>query len=976
MKRIFILLTLCYLCLIFQISFAQTAEDHWVDSVYNSMTETQRIGQLFNVRANQPSEPFDTRIEDYIKKYNLGGVTFFKADPIEQLKQTNRWQQVAQTPLMVCIDAEWGLGMRVNNTLSYPLQMTLGAISNDKLISTMGKQIAEQCKRMGIHFNFAPDIDVNNNAKNPVIGMRSFGEDPLNVARKGTAYALSLQENGIIPSIKHFPGHGNTHTDSHYSLPRIESSIEELEKTELYPFQYAINKDVSCVMVGHLYLPALEKQNNLSSSFSKAIMTDLLRTKMGFKGLIVTDALDMKGATEHLAKDSIALVSLMGGADILLLVEKIPESIEKIKLAAKSDYTVSQRIEESCKRILRYKYRAGLHSYRPSFTENLLLDLNKEEYKQHIERLYENAITLLKNEDNVIPLKQNKHKSIATLSIGHTKTSFFQRELNQIGFKTTNFNVSKNLKKTDADALLQKLDTFDLVIVSIQNTNILAQKNFGITKEQIDLVNRLQKSNDIIFNLFACPYALDLFTFGDNCKAIVMSYQDNVEAEKATVSLLTGMIPALGKLPVTVKDFKLGDGIETELFSQNVETNFSFIQNKYTNEIDSIAEDGIKRKAFPGCQIVALKDGKTIYNKCFGYHTYDNAIPVKSTDVYDVASLTKILASTLAIMKLVDEEKISLDDNIGKYFPFLNQSDKGNIKFIDIFTHQSGFDSWIPYYQETLSSTGPMPEIYTETIDEKHPFRVAEKLYLSDSYYLKIFDRISESKLKSKEYRYSDLGYYFIPKLVEQTTNQQFENYIQDNFYNPLSLNHTFFRPLLKLPKEEIVPTEFDQIFRMQLLHGDVHDQGAALMGGVSGHAGLFSTAAEIAKIMQFYLDKGEIEGEKVISAETVKKFTSRPFANKNNRRGICFDKPPLDEKQKARTPSKLASDESFGHTGFTGTFAWADPKNNLIVVILTNRVHPDSKNNLLTKLSVRSNIHELFYKAVAEEEKKILSNP
>lgn len=965
------ILTIITLSILPFFAFAQTAEDRWIDSVYNSLSETQRIGQLFNVRANQPEKPFDQRINNYIEQYNIGGVTFFKADPIEQVKQTNRWQQNAQTPLMVCIDAEWGLGMRVNNSLSYPMQMTLGAISNDNLITLMGEQIAEQCKRMGIHFNFAPVLDVNNNADNPVIGMRSFGEDPLNVARKGLAYAMGLQNSGIIPSVKHFPGHGNTHVDSHHALPAIESPLDEIEKTELYPFQYAINRGVSCVMVGHLYLPAIEKQPNLSSSLSKSIMTDLLKEKMGFEGLIVTDALDMKGATAHLAKDSIALVSLMGGADILLLIEEIPASIEKIRLAAKSDHTVSQRIEESCKKILRYKYRAGLNQYRPSFTENLLTDIKKDEYEQLIEKLYENAITLLKNDNEILPLNTEIHKNIATLSLGFNRETTFQKEINKMGVKTKNFSLPKSFTKEQANEMVKALEKHDLIIVSIQNTNILANKNYGITQDQIAFVKQLSEKNPIILDIFASPYALDLFQINNHIKAVLISYQDKVEAARASASVIVGKIPAQGKLPVTVnKHFKLGNGIETfSLVEQSTDElpipEISFIENHYTRKIDSIATLGIKKKAYPGCQIVAMKDGKVIYNKNYGYHTYDSIFPVKSTDVYDVASLTKILASTLTVMKLIDDEHIDLDDPISKYFHFLKKTDKENIRWIDIFTHQSGFDSWIPYYQQTLTDKKPNPEIYDNACNEEHPYRVAENLYISNTYYLKIFDAIATSKLKSKEYRYSDLGYYFIPKLVETTTNQHFEDYLNENFYKPLGLNRTFFRPLSKLPKEEITPTEFDQVFRMQQLHGDVHDQGAAMLGGISGHAGLFSNATEVAAIMQFILDKGKIKDEEIISESTVKKFTSRPFASKKNRRGICFDKPPLDPKEKTRTPSCLASDDSFGHTGFTGTFAWADPENNLIVVFLSNRVYPDSKNNKLTSMSIRSSIHELFYQAV-----------
>lgn len=951
---------------------AQPGETQWVDSVFRSLTPEQRVGQLINVRANQSGKPYDEHIDTYIRLYNIGGVTFFKGDAESQLIQTNRWQQMAQTPLMVAIDAEWGLGMRVNNTVSYPLQMTLGAIEDNMLIAKMGVQIAEQCRRMGIHMNFAPVVDVNNNPKNPVIGMRSFGEDPADVALKSAAYALALQQNGIIPSIKHFPGHGNTQTDSHYTLPLVGESLEELKEVALLPFQRLIDTGVESVMVGHLYMSALAESSNLSSSLSYNIITNLLQKEMGFSGLIVTDALDMKGATAHAEHQNVLLAALMAGNDILLLPENIPAAVAAIRDAALSDSLVRQRVEESCLKILRYKYKAGLNQYRPTFTENLMTDLHKTEYKTLVQELFNNSVTLLTNEDSIIPLvaANLSDKKIATLAIGISQIGIFQRSLTDLGLEATHFVLPKNRSEAQKNNLFAELKSYDLVLVSVQNTNILAARKFGIEEDHIAFYNKLAAQNDVVLTLFASPYALDFFENQKQTKALILAYQDKAEAHLAAAQAIMGKLRLGGKLPVNINtNFKLGQGLSPEFRIPERKLIQGFIDNKYTRKIDSIALDGINQKAYPGCQIVAIHKGLLIYKKNFGYLTYDNIQPVEDNTIYDLASLTKILATTPAVMKLREDGLLSLDDELGKFFPYLEKTDKNNIRIEEILTHQSGFDGWIPFYLETISPNGPLLSIYQDSSDTEFPFRVAERLYINKYYINRIFQKIAESKLKKKEYRYSDIGYYFIPQIVELLTNQPFERYLEMNFYEPLGLTHTLFHPLNRFPADSIAPTERDMTFRQQLLRGDVHDQGAAMMGGISGHAGLFSNALETAFMMQLFLDGGEFNEQQFLQPETVKYFATARYKKKDNRRGIGFDMPPVDPNNKHRTPGKSASDNSFGHTGFTGTFAWADPDQELVVVFLSNRVHPDSANPTLMKLDIRTKIHELFYKAIENKE-------
>ena len=958
--------------------FAQNDESRWVDSVYNSLTLEQRVGQLICMRANSPGKPFEKIVDDCIKRYNIGSVCFFKADAVPQVEQTNAWQGMAKTPLMVCIDAEWGVAMRVKDVMPYPYQMTLGAITNNELIYTMGKQVAEQCQRMGIHVNFAPDADVNSNAKNPVIGVRSFGENPQNVGEKAAAYALGMQSQGMITSMKHFPGHGNTDTDSHMTLPTVTRSYEEVKDIELAPFRYLIERGVNGAMVGHLYFPAIEKVENTSSSLSKGVVTDLLKNEMGFEGLIFTDGLDMKGVSQTVSPDSVAYVAFLAGNDVLILPHDVPKAIQQIKEGAERDPEIAARVEESCKKILAYKYRAGLNHYQPVSTKNLSADLNKQVYHDLKQQLYDEAVTMLRNVDQTLPLKADQ--KIAMVTIGNASSSrHIYDVLASAGIKPKTYCVNKD-KAADAKAWLPELENYDVVVVNILQSSMLASKGFGINDATVEFFNKLVAQNDVVLNLFACPYALDRFRINNSVIGLLVAYQDEDEAVDAVSAILAGKKTAHGILPVSTSKFNCGDGIVPADFTTPMpasvpvlkEGSLSIDQNplpkgtldvKYERQLDSIARMGITEGAYPGCQVLAMKDGKVVYDKCFGTFTYDSGTKVVPEDVYDLASLTKIFASTLAIMKLYEDGLLDVNKTMGDYFPYLNKSNKGAIKIIDLLTHQSGMKSWIPFHLKLIDDDGPKKEFFSDHIDEAHTVRVAENLYLVNDYKEKIIDSIMKSPMKEKKYVYCDMGFYFIPELVKQLTNKSLEEYLHEKFYDPMHLTSIGFCPLHWRTRETIIPTENDQTFRMQLLWGDVHDQMASLMGGVSGHAGLFANSHDLAVIAQMLLDGGKYEGKQLLKPETINYFTTAPFTDNNNRRGLGFDKLPLGKKGSS-TASKSASMASYGHTGFTGTFFWNDPENKTVIVFLSNRVHPSSERQKLMTLSIRTQLHDVLYKA------------
>lgn len=970
-------------------AIAQTAEDRWVDSVYNSLTTEQRVAQLICMRANQPDKPYYQDVAKYIKQYNIGGVCFFRNDLEAQVEQTNAWQAQAQTPLMVSIDAEWGLAMRLKNTIAYPYQMTLGAVNDNDLIFSMGQQIAEQCQRMGIHVNFAPVADVNSNAANPIIGMRSFGENPQTVGEKATAYALGMQSKGLITSMKHFPGHGNTATDSHMTLPTVTRTLDEVRDIELAPFRYMIENGVNGAMVGHLYFPAIEKVKNTSSSLSYGVVTELFKEQMGFNGLIFTDGLDMKGVSEKVRQDSVPYVAFMAGNDVLILPTNVPFAIKTIKAAAERDSKAAARLEESCKKILRYKYRAGLNHYKPASTSNLMADLKKDEYKDLRARLYEEAVTLLRNDNQVIPLANNK--KIAVVTIGNSKNDIYNGLVNN-GLNVKSFVTQKDDIASKSKEWLKTLESYDLVVVSIEKTTMFANKNYGITDETVNFFNRLVAQNDVILNLFACPYALDLFRINNSVKGLIVGYQDEVPAVNAVVKILTGEMVARGILPVSTSKFKCGDGIvamaptpKEHILPEKEEPAKIIIpttivepveqvtvvplpkgtmKKSFESRLDSIAVSGIRTGAYPGCQLMALKDGKVVYDKCFGNFTYSGGRQVQPDVLYDIASCTKIFASTLAIMKLYDQGKIDLNKTLADFFPYLKGKAHGNLKLIEIMTHQAGLKAWVPFYKVTVDENGPKPEFYSNQIDERHNVRVAENLYLINDYADRIFDSVSKTPLGKAKYLYSDMGFYYIPKIVKLITNQNIEDFLKQEFYAPMGLYHICYKPLLHFSREQIAPTEIDTIFRFQLVWGDVHDQAAAMMGGVAGHAGLFSNAGDLAAIMQMLVDEGVYNGRRYLKAETVRYFTKAPFAASNdNRRGIGFDKLPIGKKGTC-TASKLGSMQGYGHTGFTGTFVWADPANKTVIVFLSNRVYPNAEPNKLVKTGIRSLLHDVLYEA------------
>ncbi len=946
----------------------------WVDSVFASLTPDERIGQLFMIRAhsNKGQEHIDEVI-NLITNQKVGGVIFFQGGPVRQAVLTNKYQLLAKTPLLVAMDAEWGVSMRLDSTVKYPYQNRLGGIKDNRLLYEMGAEIARQCRRLGVHVNFAPVIDVNNNPKNPVIGFRSFGEDPINVAKKGYAYMSGMQDNHVLATAKHFPGHGDTDSDSHKTLPVIPHDKARLDSIELLPFKELINTGLGAIMTAHLHIPQLDSTPNLASSLSKPIVTDLLKTELGFKGLVFTDGLGMRGVTNYYSHPDIAVKALVAGNDVLILSQDVEGSIAAIKQAISDSILTWDDINQKCKKILKVKKWAGLDNWKPIKTDSLYQDLNSNAAKAIKRKLIKASSSLLRNRNQIIPFQAIDTLYLASLSLGTDKLTTFHQTIDlytQIEHYAIN-NATENI----FDALITPLSKYDAVIISIHDLNNWQSKKYGLKTEAVHFIEKLSKLTNVVLNLFGNPYCLQYFDDDRNIDAILLSYDDSNEAQDIAAQVLFGGKPAQGKLAVHVSnEFPRNFGLTT----QKIRLGYSLpdeenMDSQVLTRIDSLVNDAIDRRATPGCQILAAKDGEIIFYKSYGYHTYKKKQAVKNSDIYDLASVTKIMATLPALMRLYDEGKFDIKKKLSDYLTFLDSTNKQNLRISDVLTHQARLEPWIPFYLLSMKKTDAEQyclddSLYSPVYTTQHTLQVADKLYIKPQYRDSIFKTIVASKLRRrKRYRYSDLGFYLFQRVIEDLTDTALNEYVDNNFYRILGANTLCYNPLMQFDKERIVPTSIDHIFRKQLLHGYVHDEGAAMLGGVAGHAGLFANANDLAKMMQMYLQMGEYGGKRYINESTMKLFTSCPYCHyrrrRKNRRGYGFDKPFINS---VGQPSyKWMSASSFGHTGFTGTYVWADPETQIVYIFLSNRVYPDSENKELIECGVRRKVQKVFYDAL-----------
>lgn len=977
-----------------------TSDTIWVEKMMNKLSLDDKIGQLLMITAfTNQNEAYDEYLRETIKKYQVGGLILFKGGPIKQALLINEYQKLTNIPMFISIDAEWGLGMRLDSTLSYPFQMMLGAIQDDQLVYQMGYDIGRQLKRSGIHINYAPVADVNNNPANPVINYRSFGEDPFNVARKAEKYFKGLEDAGIISVAKHFPGHGDTNSDSHLTLPVISHDKARLDSVELLPFRYLINEGIPAIMSAHLSVSSLDSTKNRASSLSPLIIEELLKNKLGFKGLVITDALNMKGVSDYYKLGDIEVAALIAGNDILLMPSNVPNAVSEIKKEIRRGIISEDEIDKRCRKILYAKAWAGLSNYQPVRIDSLVDHINAPEYKVLLRKLIAGSLTVIKNRDQVLPLFKLEDCEVVSISVGTGLEDIFAQTL-KLYTKTDAFYISKLASNAEFDSLKNKISKHNTLIISIQETSLSPMARYGITENTIKFINDLKFPGKIILVIFGNPYLLDYFDELNNIDGIIVAYNDEQDTKEITAQLVFGAIQANGKLPVSIKPFyNSGTGFNLESINR-----FCYglpeeegLNSQVLQRIDSLVDIAIKEKAVPGCQILVARNSKVIYHKAFGYHTYRNEVKVKTDDLYDLASITKITATIPMVMRLCDENRFDVNRTLSYYLPELEKSNKGNLRLDEILAHQAGLQPWIPFYYKTLEPLNPgevlidnkmsdkypyklgpnayinrntryVDSVYSTRFSSEYPICVAKNLYLRKDFRDTIYQSIINSPLlERKQYLYSDLGYYFIHPIVEKISGMSIYSYLYENFYLKLGATTLGYLPLNRFPENRIVPTENDIFFRRQLIRGYVHDPGAAMLGGIAGHAGLFSSANDLGKMMQMLLNGGVYGGRIFLSDTIIQKFTSRAFFKNGNRRGLGFDKPEPDP-DKISPASKSASAISYGHSGFTGSLVWIDPQYQLIYIFLSNRIHPDQYNTKLIDMNIRTQIQDVIYQSLDEK--------
>ena len=991
MKKIFYTGMICLfsICAMAQIEpdlFAKadkTKMNHWVDSVFKTLSEEEKIGQLFMVVANPTSDTRNMQtLEDYIKNVKVGGILFHKGDPVMQADVTNRLQTIARVPLFISLDGEWGLSMRLDGTTRFPKNMMLGAIEDVSLIEEYAKEVGRQCREMGIHINFAPVIDVNNNVDNPVIGLRSFGEDPNVVAERGLMYAHGLESMGIMSVAKHFPGHGDTAEDSHNTLPVVRRSLASLNNVELLPFRRYIAERFSGIMTAHIHIPALDSSQR-PASLSEKVVADLLKKDMGFEGLCFTDALAMKGATGGTTSPVVA--ALLAGNDVALSPGSPAKEMEAVKEALKKGVLKMGDINAKCKKILQYKYIAGLNRYQPVELKGLPERLNTPHAAWLAAKLNEEAITVLKNENNFIPLKQLDKKKVAILSIGDPFGDEFRTMLNNYDSLPC-FQITINTKETDLQQIAKELEQFDVIICGIYTVRI----------KELPILKQLAEKKDIIYSFFTVPYfCTEYKTTIGHAKAVIMAYEGTPLAQEYAAQVVYGGVSAKGKLTVTIPEMYFAStGIHTPKtrlgYHQPEEVGIN--ASRLNNEIEAIVKEGLDEQAYPGCQVLVAKDGMVIYSKSFGYEDYQKKRKITGTSVYDLASVSKATGTLLSVMKAYDDKLITLNSAVSTYLPELQGTNKSDLKIEELLYHQSGLPPVIHFFQRAIDKNSYTGSLFSTTATKTHTLKfdvqtyvqtgfkylpnivsnvrkpeftteVARNFFLHDSFKDSIMQDIKDAKLTTRgRYVYSCINFITLKMIVERQTRQPMDKLLYETFFNRLGAWHTTYNPLHKMDTMQIVPTEKDDFVRRQQLRGYVHDEAAAFQGGVSGNAGLFSNANDLAKLLQLYVNHGSYGGETYLSEATCRLFTESK--SPTIRRGLGFDKPDTGNANNSPC-GELAPGSVYGHTGYTGTCFWIDPDNKLVYIFLSNRVYPTRINNKLSSLNIRTRIQDAIYNSI-----------
>ncbi len=951
----------------------RVSQDQWISATIKTLNLEQKIGQLFMVSVKPFTDEKQYKdVAERVSKQNVGGIILSASGPVRQAHLIQRLQSDAKVPLLVGMDAELGLGKTMDSTLSYPTYLTLGAIQDNQLLYELGAEIARQCKLMGIHINFAPAMNINSGTTNMEVAYNSFGENAEKATAKGMAYMQGMEDYGIIACFRHISGEFlNTELRSASGSQSISNGTYPMPSPYL---AYNSRRPLGS-LVARFNEPVVEGEENRSFMRASYLEADMLSNRMELDGLVFSDAISQYDSDKKPGETE--LEAFLAGNDVLLFPHDLTAAIKKIKKAVSEGKVTEEEIDKRVSKVLRIKYMAGLDAYKPADTHKLYEKLNKPEALLLKEKLYEQAVTVVNDQSNLLPIQVLDTASFASLSISVGEDSFassFQNMLNQYA-SFNHYDISQKEENSwNYNAIFNRLKRYEYVIIGVNNIEQLYGENQQMLKNSLTFLKFLQDETNVILVVFDSPYELKYF---EDFKHVVCAYQEEADVQKIVPQQLFGALPIMGKLPVS-PSVRLQESMGEIVLPLN-RLRYTLpeavgLSSDTLRLIDSLANKAIADHSTPGCQILVARKGAVVFQKSYGYFTYDSITPVNNETIYDIASVTKVVATLQAVMFLEERGIINLDAYASEYLSELKGTNKENLKVRDILLHRAGLLSFVPFWAHTKKQDKFLPEFYSDSPKENYSLQIARGIYGCDALADSIWQWTIDSRLRKPQrnvpawkprysYRYSDLSFYMLKKIVERVTNQPLQDFLDQNFYASLGLATTTYLPLCKFPEERIPPSAEDNYFRKTIIQGMVHDEGASLMGGVAGHAGLFSNANDLAVLMQMNLQDGKYGGHTYFQEGTIERFARRQY--NDNRRGLGWDKPEIRGDDGPTAPE--ASPTSFGHLGFTGTAVWVDPKYDLVFVFLSNRTYPDTRNTKLLTDGIRTKIHSVIYKAMMD---------
>jgi beta-glucosidase-like glycosyl hydrolase/CubicO group peptidase (beta-lactamase class C family) len=914
------------------------------------MSIEEKVGQLLFTTyhgsfTSSDSVAYTDMMRD-VEQLHVGGfINITQGSPLGIVKSqvyptavlSNQLQSRSKLPLLIGADFERGTAMRLDEGTSFPTAMALAAASNPKDAYTMGKVTALEARAAGIQWIYAPDADVNSNPANPIINTRSFGEDPQRVSEFVTEFIRGVQENGGLATAKHFPGHGDTTADSHIDLPVVSANRERLEKVDLVPFRAAIAAGVGSVMTGHLNVPALEPDPDTPATLSSHILTDLLRKQLGFEGIIVTDGMEMGGITVHFAPGDAAVRAVLAGADAVLM-PPVPEAAFSALLeAVKSGQISQERLDASVRRILQAKARLGLQKNRLVDVAELNSKFGNVSWQGESQGISDRGVTLLRDTPHRLPLDGTKPARALLVCLYADPEPYpgedLERELRKrfdsvITLRAdTKFAKAENLK-------LPPVDSYDVAILALFVRVSDRKGDVDVPADQFPLIQQIYKAGKPVISVgLGSPYLIERFPQAETWLSV---FGISDVAQISVARALFGEIPIRGRLPVTLpgEDLKAGFGVQLPATPMTLQPMDVLAEVKLQPAFEAI-EKAIADRAFPGATLAIGYHGKLSLH-AFGNLRYDAKSPaVNIHTMYDIASLTKVVVTTTLVEKLVEGDfpsPLNLDSPIERYLPEWTTGPlpewRRKVTVRHLMTHTSGLPPFQEYWRTSTSKQETLRRIFAEPLEYEPGSKVV----------------------------YSDLGIILMGEIIQRLTGKPLDQLAKENIFDPLGMQQSMYNPPKKL-WPEIAPTEFDSQLRHGLVQGEVHDENAYAIGGVSGHAGVFSTAPDLAVFCQMLLNGGVYAHQRILKRATIAQFTApQPLAQ--NTRTLGWAVPTENS-----SSGHYFSPHSYGHTGFTGTTIWIDPDRQLFVVLLTNRVHPTRENHKIAE--VRPAVHDAIIKSL-----------